>query len=297
VAERWSGLSDLVRRLRREVERSPADLPLRERAGWVALASLHSTTNHEELANRVEARPVDAQSLQSMINLSALAILSQARPATWLCRPSASAVVHGTDLHSIPDAPPALLRAPGIVEARRPDQRGEVLWDDYASLGWYEIDGAIYLLGLRYPDGYAIARWTPRWTGGELEPELPDLDRSPLINDIDQHQAFARQAARYLIVLGLLAESEPTPLRIEVDRQERATHHVYLGERTSAPRETETADTIEGRVAEAVVVSGHLKRQRYGEARAKVKWIYVAGYAARRWFAPRWVVRKQGEPS
>lgn len=56
-------------------------------------------------------------------------------------------------------------------------------------------------------------------------------------------------------MLGLLAESEPTPLRIEVDPQERATRHVYLGEHMPAPREAETADTIEGRVADAVVLT------------------------------------------
>ncbi len=287
MADRWRGLADLAPRLRRAVERSPAELALRERAAWVTYASLLGTTDPTAIAERIGE--VDIQELQSRLNLSALAIVSHARPATWLCQSLASAVVHGTDLHSIPDAPPALLRAPGIVEARRPDKP---LWDDYASLGWYQIDGAIYLLGLRYPDGYAVARWTPRWTGGELEVELPDVERSPLIDDVDEHQAFARQAARYLIVLGLLAESHPSPLRIEVDKATR-WRHVRLGEHPPRPREIETTDTIDGRVADAVVVSGHLKRQRYGEGRALVKWIYVAGYSARRWFAPRWVVSKR----
>jgi len=173
------------------------------------------------------------------------------------------------------------------------------LWGDYASLGWYQIDGAMYLLGLCYPDGYAIARWTPRWTGGELDPELPDLDHSPLIDDVDEHREFAQQAARYLLVLGLLAEAEHTPLRIEIDKATR-WKHVYLGEHVPRPREgelDETGDTIEGRVAEAVVVSGYRKRQRYGEGRALVKTIYVAGYSARRWFAPRWNVSKRDQPS
>jgi len=298
VADRWRGLVDLVPRLRREVERSPAELSLRERAAWVTYASLYGTTDGAKIAAKFDAEPPDPQLVQSRINLSALAIVSHARPATWLCRPAASAVVHGTDLHSIPDAPPALLRAPGIVETRRPET-GERLWGDYASLGWYQIDGAMYLLGLCYPDGYAIARWTPRWTGGELDPELPDLDHSPLIDDVDEHREFAQQAARYLLVLGLLAEAEHTPLRIEIDKRERATRHVYLGEHVPRSREVETADTdtIEGRVADAVVVSGHLKRQRYGEGRALVKTIYVAGYSARRWVAPRWDVSKRDQPS
>ena len=72
---------------------------------------------------------------------------------------------------------------------------------------------------------------------------------------------------------------------------------MQLGERTPRPREAvETEETIEGRVADAVVVSGHMKRQRYGEGHALVKWIYVAGYSARRWFAPRWKVSRRDEP-
>lgn len=35
--------------------------------------------------------------------------------------------------------------------------------------------------------------------------------------------AFARDAARYLVTLGLLAEVEAGPLRIERDKRERAT--------------------------------------------------------------------------
>jgi hypothetical protein len=261
----------------------------------VTYASLYGTTDGAALAAKFEDDPPDPQLVQSRINLSALAIVSHARPATWLCRPSASAVVHGTDLHSIPDAPPALLRAPGIVETRRPET-GEVLWGDYASLAWYEIDGAIYLLGLSYPDGYSVARWTPRWTGGELEAELPDLDHSPLIDDVDQHREFAQQAARYLLVLGLLAEVENTPLRIEVDKATR-WKHVYLGDHVPQRRAVDTADTIEGRVAEAVEVGGHIKRQRYGEGNALVKMIYIQEYSARRWFAPRWDVSKRDQPS
>ena len=49
-------------------------------------------------------------------------------------------------------------------------------------------------------------------------------------------------------MLGLLAVSEPSPLRIDVDRQARMTRYVYLGEHTPRPREDEPgdADTIEG---------------------------------------------------
>jgi len=57
------------------------------------------------------------------------------------------------------------------------------------------------------------------------------------------------------------------------------------------------AAELNGRAAEQRTVSGHLKRQRYGEGRALTKWIYVEQYEARRWFASRWVVSGQDEPA
>lgn len=280
----WTGLVDLVGKLRRHAAKLPATAPLREAAAGVAISEWGAEVVREQLA---------------AVNVGALAIRAGANPAVYFARPSASAVVHSTDLHSIPDAPPRLLRSAGIVEARRPET-GERLWGSVASLGWYEVvpgdahadgaTGAYYLVGLGYPDGIVVARWRPSWTGHDLEPELPEVDRSPLIDDVDSHHEFARASARYLIVLGLLAESDPSPLRIEIDRRERGTRHVYLGDHAPPARDVDAADVIEGRVAEAVAVRGHLKRQRYGDGRERVRWIYVAGYEARRWFAPRWDV-------
>jgi len=231
------------------------------------------------------------------VNLAALAILSRCTPATWLCRPSAAAIVHDTDLHAIPGAAPKLLREPGIVEVRRPET-GERLWGDYASLGWYEIEGATYLLGLRYPNGCAVARWKPQWTGQDLEAQLPTAEiGSPTINSIGEHHVFAVQAARFLVVLGLLAEVEEGPLRIELDRRERKTRHVYVHDRLARPRDAvhspPPAAEIDGRVAEDRWVKRHLKRQRFGKGLAEVKWIWVEKYEARRWFASRWVVSER----
>lgn len=274
IAGRWRGLVDLVARLRPRSTSADPSVSLRERAAWLAISEFGKGA---------------AQQTPGLVNLGALAIQSRGSPEVWLVRPSASATVHATDLHSIPDVAPRMLRAPGVVETRRPET-GEVLWADFASLAWYQVDDAYYLLGLRYPDGYAVARWRPRWTGGELADEMPERDESPLVDDVDDHQAFARQAARYLIVIGLLAESEPSPLRIELDKRERKTRHVY-------PRDTERrADhverpEIEG-VVERVLVRGHLKRQRHGLGHALTKWIYVQQHSARRWFAPRWIVER-----
>jgi hypothetical protein len=258
MTSRRQGLVALLPRLRSHVERIPPGAPLREASATVAVKAYGESV--------VRDNPLIA------VHLAALAILSRCQPATYLARPAASALVHATDLHFIPDAPPRLLRAPGIVETRRPET-GEVLWDDYVSLGWYQIEGVTYVLGLRYPDGFEVARWTPRWTGKDLEPELPEIDRSALVDDVDAHQEFARDAARYVIVLGLLAEAANSPLRIELDKRERTTRHVYLGDHASAPR-TVAAGTEAG-VAEAVPVAGHLRRQRYGPGHAKTQTIYV----------------------
>jgi hypothetical protein len=279
---RWQGLGAIMPRLRRALDTLPAGLALREQAAHVALTTFGAETVSET---------------QGLVNAGALAVLTRCQPPTWLCRPSASAVVHGTDLHSIPTEPPTILRGPGLVEVRRPET-GERLWGDVASLGWYAINETYFLMGLTYPDGFVLARWTPRWSGGELEAELPSADHSPLIDDVDAHHEFARQAARYLIVLGLLAEAETSPLRIEIDRRDRRTKHIYFDDAIRPPRAVDPVeDAVDGRIADAVIVSGHLKRQRHGEGRAQVKWIYVAGYSARRWFAPRWRVERREEPS
>jgi hypothetical protein len=283
----WQGLAQFVPLLRRYVDRAPADLPLRMRASWVTNTSLFGVADDAEVERRIDlSDPEVGNTIRCRFSLSMLAILSRCTPPTWLCRPAASSLIHATDLHSIPDAPPRLLRSPGVVETRRPET-GEVLWDDYVSLGWY-IDGdTIYLLGLRYPDGFATARWRPKWTGAELEPQLPGQVSPSEISfgDVEEHSAFARSAARYLVVLGLLAEVERGPLRIERDRGARTMQHVYRDQEhaTTVRREPESAALT----AQAVEVTGHIKRQRHGPGSTLTKWIYVTGYEARRWVGPR----------
>ncbi|WP_164013987.1 hypothetical protein [Pyxidicoccus trucidator] len=66
--------------------------------------------------------------------------------------------------------------------------------------------------------------------------------------------------------------------------------HVYLDEervaRAAGTGEASGTDATTGRLPTQVQVRGHLKRQRYGSGNREVKWLYVAGYAARRWVAP-----------
>jgi hypothetical protein len=113
---------------------------------------------------------------------------------------------------------------------------------------------------------------------------------SPLIDSIGEHHDYVGVAARYLVILGLLAEAEGGPLRIAFDRRERRTRHVYVGDRPARPREAPSsapAAELAGRTAEQRPVSGHLKHQHHGEGQALVKWTYVEQHEARRWFASR----------
>jgi hypothetical protein len=175
-----------------------------------------------------------------------------------------------------------------------------------AALGGYELDGHVYLVGLGYPDGVAVARWRPHWTDEDLDSGVT-RDASPLIDDVDAHHSWSRAAARFAVVLGLLLDAEGAPFRIDVERpgkrrpggarpapQEWTTRHVYLDELAYSGTELRLARGEAGeasaagdRLPEEVVVRGHLKRQRYGAGRARVRWIYVASYEARRWVAPR----------
>jgi hypothetical protein len=282
MSANWVGLVGMVPRLRGAVAKVPAaTMPLLEAGARAAVMAFGRHQIEDDS---------DSDSIVGMINLGALAVSSRCQPATYLVRPAASRLILETDLHSIPDAPPRLLRAPGIVETRRPET-GERLWGDYVSLGWYVLDGAICLLGLEYPDGFVFGRWVPDWSGADLEPQLHHSGGT--VGPADEIDEFVREAARYLVTLGLLAEVEDGPLRIELDKRERATRHVYRDDdRVAPPRSTPAADATEGRVAEPVAVTGHIKRQRYGEGRAKMRYIYVAGYQARRWHGPRWTVER-----
>jgi hypothetical protein len=211
-------------------------------------------------------------------------------------------LVHATDLHTLPSEPPRLLRSAWLLESRRPERRA--LFGDTASLGGYPLEGAIYLVGVGYPDGAAVARWQPRWIGGELLEQTVELDSSPLIDDVDRHHAWARQAARFAVVFSLLLESVSTPLSVEEPlrtRRQKKAHNmpppwVVRRVHLSAPGIMRRSEPVEGaqktsaigdRQALPVQVRGHLKRQPYGPGGTLRRWIYVSSYEARRWVAPR----------
>jgi len=142
----------------------------------------------------------------------------------------------------------------------------------------------------------------PHWGEVDLTAGV-HRDTSPLIDDVDAHYAWSREAARFAVILGLLLDAEGAPLAPRDEREtkqrtrgsavqprEWVTRHLYLDEvrPASAAGASGTGDPgAEGRLPEEVIVRGHLKRQRHGAGRSEVRWIYVASYEARRWVAPR----------
>ena len=86
----------------------------------------------------------------AIVNCAALALLLP-REVTHEVTAAAAARVDGTDLHSLPEAPPRLLRGAWIMEARAPER--ECLFGDTVCLGGYALEDRIYLIGLQAPDG------------------------------------------------------------------------------------------------------------------------------------------------
>lgn len=278
----WRGLADECGELHAIAPRLTLPRDAREAAAALAIARWGVRVVHEQLAT---------------VNVGALALAMRDRLVVHQVTSDASQRVHETDLHTLPGEPPRLLRGPWILEVRRPDR--QVLFGATASLGGYELDGALYLVGLDYPDGVRVARWVPRWE--EREIVVPE-DHSPLIDDVDAHHEWAQDAARYAVVLGILLDAEGTPLRVGEMRsagfraqagvRSRAgwvVRRVHLDERRRRASVGEPGEGTapEGRIAATVAVTGHLKRQAYGPGRSQRRWIYVESYEARRWVAPR----------
>lgn len=289
----WRPLAHVVAGLRETAQRlSPRPPEPRAAAAAVALARYGPET--------VAAAP-------ALLNCAGLA-LSMPRLVVHRLSAGAARTVAETDLHSLPGEAPNLLRAPWLLESRRPE---EPLFGRTACLGGYQLAGVTYLVGLDYPDGVAVARWTPHWQEEELEAGI-GRDSSPLIENVDAHHAWAREAARFVIVLGLLLEAQGSPLELDDEPVRRrrqvgtpppspsggleggwVVRRVRLGRlvpsrgRAARTEEQAPGGPVSGRVPLQVPVRGHIRRQRHGPGRADTKWVYVEGYAARRWVAPR----------
>lgn len=278
----WRPISHFVTTLRSG--RLPDGTDLRIRASELALTT-YGTRAGESPA---------------LVNVAALA-LSLPRLEVHVLSPGAIHAVHGTDLHGLPGQSPGLLRHAWILETRRPEK--EHLFSNVSSLAGYPVDDDVFLIGLGFPDGVFVARWKPAW--GERDLGVPE-DESPLIEDREGHREFAREAARFAVVLGLLLEARGTPLtparetsgRIEgVAIGPRRPVADWLIRRISISEEYQRASQLrasrgaaagrDGLLETDVPVRGHVKRQRYGSGLSEVRWIYVDGYDARRWIAPK----------
>lgn len=212
----------------------------------------------------------------SLVNFAALWVASEGQPSLLSIRGPASRLIASTDLHSLPDEPPKLLRGrPVVLQAAK---ASAPLFGETMSLACYELDGARYLIGLTASGSAIVSRWNPEWTGEDLA-ESARVERSPLVDSHAEYSAWAVAAAQYIVTLGVLLDSENCPLSLRPIRRSK-----HPGERGVyyEPREAAEPTDLEGLSAQVWVV-GHLKRQRHGPGRSKTRWIWVAEYSARRW--------------
>lgn len=285
----WHGLSFWIRDLRRLAEGLPRTDDLRQDAALLYVTGA-----------RAGAVPDAPES----VNIAAMA-LTMTRLTVHQVSPAVVRRVGETDLHSLPDEAPRLLRGPWLLEVSDPSR--ERLVGATASLGGYSLDGVTYLVGLEWPDGAWVSQWRPTWGGVELAAGVPlERDTQLLVDtSAEELRDRAREAARLAVVLGLLLDAEGSPV-VEGDpvpgtrgrrspgrtkaAPEWVTRRVYLDGRRPAPRspgEPTGAGLPPGRTAANVEVTGHLKRQPFGPGRTGRRWIYVESYEARRWVAPR----------
>lgn len=216
--------------------------------------------------------------------------------------PGVARLVEGTDLHALPGEPPLLLRGPVIVEVRRPDR--DVLFGSTIAVGAYESEtGLLMVVGLMTDGSALVQPWRPVWGGQELAEGIQE--GTPLADPSEwaSYDTWLLEALRFLTVFGLLLEAQAAPIRIADGGPKKAaparrggsewsTRRIALVGQAPASRSPGSVNVLSGQVpdsflVETVAVRGHLKRQRHGAGNALVRWIYVEGYSARRWIAPR----------
>jgi hypothetical protein len=279
----WLSLSSVLAELQRHTSGLSSGLLPREAAAMLAL-----TTYGERILE-----------LPALINCAALALrLTPLR--VHEVRIPVPRLVAETDLHSLPDEPPRLLRSPVLVEVRSPGP--ELLFGDTACLGCYWLDDSFFLVGITYPDGVLVARWQPIWSGGELEEGVRvEPIGSPHLRGLaaSKHHAWGVQAARFLTVLGLLLDAEGAPVATTDDpprvRRSRSgdpprpwgVTRIYLQQRGRSRGETPPprGEAPTG-LPTSVEVRGHLRRVPCGPGGTERRWRYIASYEARRWISP-----------
>lgn len=131
------------------------------------------------------------------------------------------------------------------------------------------------------------------------------VDHSPLIDDVEGHREWAQNAARFVLILSLLLEAWGSPVEVKTatpgkrkkgERAARAkawaVQRIVLSRprtRHSRPEEAgRSAGRLLGdRVPQQTMVSGHLRRIRYGSGHSESRWQWIQSYEARRWVAPK----------
>lgn len=284
----WQSITDFVREMRAADRPHRPPLPeLRHEAGRLA---------YETYGDRV----LDPD-LMSLVNIAALTVLMRPRLVVHQITPGAASRVLDTDLHTLPGDPPRLLQGPWIVEVKRPGR--EKIFEDTASLAGYPLDGTIFLIGLQWPDGVRVVKWSPVWGAQDLAAGVPPDVSSPLIDNVDAHHEWAVVAARFALLLGLHLEAEGSPVAVAKETpaigpkksRRSITSSDWIVRRVGLReplREAEAGGHGEGtapagRIPTAALVRGHLKRQPWGPGKALRKWIYVDSYEARRWVSPK----------
>ena len=241
-------------------------------------------------------------------NVAALALSFGPRSITHELRPGTIHLVHATDLHHMPSSPPRFLTQPFLIEAAR-IERGNRLFGEVIALGGYPVDGGVMVIGTKADDAFFSDLWKPTWREKDIEEGLPTQRSAELIPPEleSQHAEIMREAARFLLIFALLLEAKDAPIRLKEEKAipssppgparktqgkplpAQIVRHIYLSEekKSGTPKASSTASSpLQGEQTEVQVV-GHLKRQRHGPKHQEVKWIWVRGYSARRWIAPR----------
>ena len=254
------------------------------------------------------------RAMPAVLNVAGLA-LAMPRLCVHELRAPVPRLVAETDLHALPSEPPRLLRGGAVlVEVRDPATESIIeaspfpAWERTVGLGAYlQPDGLWFIVGLGHPDGIIVSLWRPAWGEADVSAGVlpaPADKTDAIVGDVEGYDEWGRDAARTLVVLGLLLDAAETPLRTADEGPQLAgrahgkprparpwaVQRVYLAPSPRSAGEGAVepgAAPREGLELEEVSVRGFLRRQPYGPGNRERRWIYVAEHAARRWVAPR----------
>ena len=249
----------------------------------------------------------------------ALALAFEHRIVAYQLRKAAIRLVAGTQLHSPPDAPPRLLQGPWLIEAAHPNDGERLFGDTYALggyfspqrqasvlLGWHATsDGQLSSGGVIWNQRFLPATeetlrerrmiWRESgWVATTDDPE--DIQRA-------EKQTWLDRAINFAMAFGFLMDAGNAPIHIREEHSQLPKirpagrkvarpgdawliRHVYLDDQRPRSRDEGAAQKNldkEGKELSEVTVKGHLKRQRIGPGRGKLKWVWVESYDSHRW--------------